>query len=129
MNLNDPFISALDRKIIEFTGYGKRRGFGNKPALMIIDAQNKFVGIDAPILDSVATYPLSIGEKAWKAMPKISEMLEAGRRKRVIQASILGTPRPVTREQCLKGPDGKWNKTSSPRNYYREKYWQELAVR
>ncbi len=83
MNLNDPFISELDRKIIELTGYGKRRGFGNKPALMIIDAQNKFVGIDAPILDSMAAYPLSVGDNAWKAMPKIREMLEAGRRKSV----------------------------------------------
>jgi maleamate amidohydrolase len=81
MNLKDPFISDLDRKVIELTGYGKRRGFGKKPALMIIDAQNKFVGIDAPILDSMAAYPLSIGEKAWKAIPKIWEMLEAGRRK------------------------------------------------
>jgi L-ribulose-5-phosphate 4-epimerase len=46
-----------------------------------------------------------------------------------LQASILGTPKPVTREQCLKAPNGKWNKTSSPWNYYREKYWQELVVR
>lgn len=83
MNLKDPLISDLDRKIIELTGYGKQRGFGKKPAIMIIDAQNKFVGIDAPILDSMATYPLSIGEKAWEAMPKIREMLEAGRRKGV----------------------------------------------
>lgn len=81
MNLNDPFISDLDRKIIELTGYGKRRGFGKRPALMIIDAQNKFVGIDAPILDSMAAYPLSIGEKAWKAIPKIGEILGAGREK------------------------------------------------
>jgi len=45
MNLADPLISDLDRKIIAITGYGKRRGFGKRSALMIIDAQNKFVGL------------------------------------------------------------------------------------
>ena len=80
MNLNDPFLSDLDRKIIEITGFGKRRGFGKRPALLVVDAQNKFVGIDAPIIDSMAVYPLSIGEKAWKAVQRIGEMLERGRR-------------------------------------------------
>jgi len=83
MKLNDPFISELDRKIIEATGYGKRRGFGIKPALMVIDAQKKFIGMDAPILESMDIYPLSIGEKAWKAVRGIKTVLEKGRQKKL----------------------------------------------
>ena len=83
MNLNDPFISDLDRKIIEITGYGKRRGFGGKPALMVVDSQKQFVGIDRPILESMAVYPLSIGEQAWKALAKIRMILDKARKKRI----------------------------------------------
>ena len=83
MNYQDPFISDLDRKIIEITGYGKRRGFGQKPALMVVDAQKKFVGIDSPILESIKVYPLGIGEKAWKAVRKIRVLLERGRSKKL----------------------------------------------
>lgn len=81
MILDDPFISDLDRKVIAATGYGKRRGFGQKPALMIVDAQNKFIGSDAPILESIKEYPLGIGEAAWRAVGGIRTLLERGRKK------------------------------------------------
>ena len=48
---------------------------------MVIDAQKKFVGIDAPILESMSIYPLSIGEEAWKAVNKIKVVLKKGRQK------------------------------------------------
>ena len=83
MELNDPFISDLDRKIIAKTGFGKRRGFGHRPAIMVIDAQKKFVGIDAPIIESIDIYPLSIGEKAWRAIQGIETVLEKGREKKL----------------------------------------------
>jgi nicotinamidase-related amidase len=83
MNLEDPFISDLDQKVIAATGYGKRRGFGKKPVILVIDAQKKFVGTDAPILESMEKYPLSIGKKAWEAVGNISRILKKGRRQKL----------------------------------------------
>lgn len=83
MKLDDPFISEIDRRVIAATGYGRRRGYGNRPALMIVDAQKKFIGIDAPILESIESYPLSIGQKAWQALGNIRVLLEKGRKKKL----------------------------------------------
>ena len=81
VNLKDPYISDLDRRVIEITGYGKPRGFGTKPALLVVDAQKKFIRIDAPILESMESYPLSIGAAAWKAVHGITRLLRKARGK------------------------------------------------
>ena len=91
--MNDTLLSELDKKIIEITGYGAKRGYGNKPALMIIDAQQKFVGVDKPILESIEIYPLSIGEKACRTVERIREILEVARSKKIpIFYSTSGVP-------------------------------------
>lgn len=81
--MNFSMLNELDKKILEITGYGATRGFGRKPALIIIDAQKKFVGLDKPILESMDVYPLSIGEKAWRATEKIKTLLDAARVRKV----------------------------------------------
>ena len=83
MNLNDFFITKIDKKIIEKTGYGAYRGFGKKPSLIVIDAQKKFIGIDKPILKSIEIFPMSIGEKAYRALEKIEIILKKCRQKEV----------------------------------------------
>ena len=81
--VNIEWLSDLDKKIIEKTGYGARRGLGKRPALIIIDAQNKFVGLNKPILESINIYPLSIGEKAVEAAKKIKSVLDIARNKSI----------------------------------------------
>lgn len=76
-------FSKIDEKIMEITGYGAKRGYGCKPALIIIDAQNRFVGLDKPILESLEVYPLSVGEKAWRAVEKIKSLLDVTRAKKL----------------------------------------------
>lgn len=61
------------------SGYGARRGFGKRPAVLVVDAQYKFVGIDAPILESMDVYPISIGQRAWGAVRRIDALLGAAR--------------------------------------------------
>ncbi|MFA5527845.1 MAG: isochorismatase family protein [Peptostreptococcales bacterium] len=81
MNYN--WLSDTDRKVIELSGFGKKSGLGKKPVIMVIDAQKKFVGVDKPILESMALYPLSIGEKAFKALDQIKKVIEAGRKRQI----------------------------------------------
>lgn len=59
---------------------------------MIIDAQNKFVGIDKPVLESCAVYPAGIGERAFRAMEKISLLRTAAREKGVPVFYTSGLP-------------------------------------
>ncbi|MHA1677089.1 MAG: isochorismatase family protein, partial [Candidatus Njordarchaeales archaeon] len=76
-------FSKTDEKIIEITGYGAKRGFGHSPALIIIDAQKMYVGVDKPILESIKIYHLSIGKRAWRAIERIKNLLDIARIKKV----------------------------------------------
>lgn len=76
-------FSKIDEKIMEITGYGAKRGYGLNPALIIIDAQNMYVGLDKPILESLKIYPLSVGERAWRAVEKIKNLLGVARMKKI----------------------------------------------
>jgi nicotinamidase-related amidase len=73
------FLPEIDQKVISMSGYGERRGFGKKPALIIIDAQNKYIGPDLPILEAIKMYPLSIGERAHRACENLESVLQAAR--------------------------------------------------
>lgn len=80
----DAYVSDLDRKVYEASGFrGKQVGFGNKPAVLVIDVQYRTVGEDKPILESIKTWPTSCGEVAWKAVRKIQSLLEVARGKKV----------------------------------------------
>lgn len=86
----DEYITDLDRKVYELSGWGKAVGFGNKPAVLVVDVQYRTVGEDKPILESMKTWPTSCGEKAWQAVRKIKILLGAARRKKmpVIYANV-----------------------------------------
>ena len=73
------FLDDVDRKVVELSGYGAARGFGSRPALLLIDVQNKFIGPDRPILDVAAAHPLAIGENAHRAIEQIARLLSAAR--------------------------------------------------
>jgi nicotinamidase-related amidase len=86
----DKYITDLDRKVYELSGWGKAAGFGDKPALLVIDVQYRTVGEDKPILESMKKWPTSCGEKAWQAVRKIKILLEEARRNKlpVIYANV-----------------------------------------
>ncbi|RMF80808.1 MAG: isochorismatase family protein [Chloroflexi bacterium] len=74
----DDLLSEQDKAVIEAAGYDKRgassfssRGFGKRPALLIIDMQRFIVGDDVPILDAIAKEPIAMGAVAWRAMEHI----------------------------------------------------------
>lgn len=75
------FLNPTDLEVIRRGGYGKRRGSGTSPALMIIDPQYNYAGDDRPILEQIEHWPSGVGEAAWRAVENIQGVLEAVRRK------------------------------------------------
>ena len=85
-------LSEADYKTFKVSGWGKRSGFGKNPVLMIIDPQNKFVGIDKPLAESAKVYPPGIGEAAFRAMEKINLLRAAARPKGIPIFYTSGLP-------------------------------------
>jgi maleamate amidohydrolase len=78
------FVTERDRLVYEAAGYGKRIGFGSRPAVFVIDVQYNFVGdTPAPILQSIRTYRTSCGSEGWECVYKIQELLAAARSRNV----------------------------------------------
>jgi nicotinamidase-related amidase len=73
-------IPPHDRAVYEASGYGRRGTPGIKPALLVIDVTYGFIGREPlPLLESIAKYPNSCGENGWRAMDRISHILEVAR--------------------------------------------------
>lgn len=67
-------LTEVDQLVIDKGGYGQRRGFGKKPAFVIIDPQYNYIGADKPIGDQLDDWPSGGGEGAWRAVEKIKEL-------------------------------------------------------
>lgn len=75
----EDLLSDVDRLVIEKGGYGKSRGLGRKPLLLIIDVQPNYVGEDVPIEQQLERWPSGGGALAWAAIRNIQRVREAAR--------------------------------------------------
>lgn len=74
----EQFLTPRDREVIAASGYAGRCGFGQRPALMIVDVSYNFCGDrPEPILDSIARWRNSCGEDAWEAIAVIRQLIDA----------------------------------------------------
>ncbi|MDR0810490.1 MAG: isochorismatase family protein [Gemmobacter sp.] len=80
----DDFLTERDRQVFAQSGYGKRGGFGKRPALFIIDVQYNFCG-EKPedILEGLKTYRTHCGKEAWEAVEHIVPLLHTAREKQI----------------------------------------------
>jgi len=80
----DDFLTERDKQVLAQAGYGKRGGFGKRPALFIIDVQYNFCG-DKPedILEGLKQYRTHCGREAWEAVEHIVPLLELARDKNI----------------------------------------------
>lgn len=61
----DDVITDEDRAVFDAAGWGRRAGFGERPAIMVIDVNYNFCGDRAePILDSITRWRYSCGPVA-----------------------------------------------------------------
>ncbi|MBC7334789.1 MAG: isochorismatase family protein [Clostridia bacterium] len=72
-------LSDTDRLVITRGGYGKSRGLGERPLLLIIDVQYNYVGEDLPIAEQLDRWPSGGGAVAWQAVRHIATLREAAR--------------------------------------------------
>ena len=78
----DAFLTDRDKQVFAASGYGAHGGFGDRPALLIIDVNYGFVGDrPEPILESVKRWMNSCGEEGWAAVAAIKQLLSASRGK------------------------------------------------
>jgi maleamate amidohydrolase len=74
-------LSAKEREVYRRAGYHRSFGLGARPAVLVVDVEYNFTGLAGDTsLDSLATYPDSCGEAAWRAVPAIAELLGCARR-------------------------------------------------
>lgn len=73
------YLTEDDRLVIEKGGYGKSRGLGQRPMLVVIDAQYNYVGEDRPVGEQLAEWPSGGGAAAWAAIRRIRPLVELAR--------------------------------------------------
>jgi len=80
----DDILTTRDKEVFALSGFGKKAGFGQRPALLIIDVNYNFIGDKPePILESVKRFRTSCGEEGWEAVYRIRELLTEARKKHV----------------------------------------------
>jgi maleamate amidohydrolase len=80
MPIWDGVLSDEDRTVYELSGWGVRQGWGERPALLVVDVNYDFVGYPRrPIVESVRTWRNSCGEYGWAAVGHITRLLAGAR--------------------------------------------------
>jgi maleamate amidohydrolase len=78
----DDILTPRDKDVFALSGYGKKAGFGQRPAILVIDVNYNFVGDKPePILQSVKRFRNSCGEEGWESVRRIRELLDVARQK------------------------------------------------
>jgi nicotinamidase-related amidase len=78
----DRFLTDRDKRVFEKAGFGVRIGFGERPAVLVVDVNYDFVGHEpAPVLESIELWHQSCGEDGWRGMAAIARVLAAAREK------------------------------------------------
>jgi len=80
----DPYLTERDRLHQAASGFGKggddRAGFGENPALLVIDDYYSVLGTEREdILESVKRWPSSCGIEGWEAIDKTAVLIAAAR--------------------------------------------------
>ena len=75
----DKFLSEQDKAALSLA-QPRMRGYGERPALLLIDLYRWVYGDEPqPLLEAVKTWPGSCGLPAWEAIPHLQKLLAASR--------------------------------------------------
>lgn len=101
----DDLLTEQDKQVFERAGWGKNGGFGERPALLVIDVIYNFVGDPRePILDSIKQWRYSCGEIGWQGVEALQKLIPAARAKNVPLFYTTWERRPD------KADNGAWNR-------------------
>lgn len=115
----DTFLTDRDKEIFANSGYGRRGGFGKRPALVIVDVNYNFVG-DKPteITGQIKEWRNACGMEGWEAIGVIQKVIASCRSRNI----------PIVYTTNTRRPDG-WDATSRRWKNHRalENYERETA--
>ncbi|MGN6462655.1 MAG: isochorismatase family protein [Pseudolabrys sp.] len=82
--MNEPiwnrFLTEQDKAVFAASGYGSRQGFGQRPAVLVIDVSYNFCGDKRePILQSIERWCNSCGDAAWDSIDALKALLPVAR--------------------------------------------------
>jgi len=101
----------------------KRIGFGNRPALLLIDLYRWVFGDrPEPILEAIKTWPGSCGLAGWNALPHIQTLLNTAREVRVPIVHVTGLAGAGVDEWAFRREDDKGNSSPEALERRRRKY-------
>jgi nicotinamidase-related amidase len=84
MAIWDDAITERDKLVLKACGYGRVRGLGKRPALVVIDMNYNWVGDRRePVLESIKRIRHSCGEEAWDAVNIVRKLMDKARRKNI----------------------------------------------
>lgn len=76
----DGVLTKQDELVFAKAGFGSRQGFGERPAVVVIDVNYNFTGErPQPILEAIETSRNSCGEAGWQAVYALQRLLAAAR--------------------------------------------------
>src|SRR2546427_4462086 len=71
------FLTERDKQVFAAAGYGARAGFGQRPALLVIDVNYNFCGDRRePILESIKRWRNSCGAEALDGVARIPGLID-----------------------------------------------------
>lgn len=89
----EALLSSQDREVIARTAYGQFQGWGERPALVLVDFQYAYLGLDEPILDQLDKWPTAGGDGAWRALRTVLPVVATARSAGVpVICSRIGYP-------------------------------------
>lgn len=84
MAIWDDAITDRDKLVLKACGYGRVRGLGKRPALVVIDMNYNWVGDRRePVLESIRRIRHSCGEEAWDAVSVVRKLMDKARQKNI----------------------------------------------
>lgn len=76
----DGLLTERDELVFAKAGFGARQGFGQRPAVIVIDVNYNFTGeTRLPILEGVEISRTHCGEEAWDAVAALQRLLASAR--------------------------------------------------
>ena len=102
----DGLLTEADHQIIRNGRYGRTRGFGAWPALLLIDLQHNYLGADEPILDQQDRWPAGGGRAAWDAVRNVLPLIDVCRVEQVPIIYTRNVQRQTTRFDAISGKAG-----------------------
>ncbi len=80
----DDVLPEQDRLVYEAAGWGRDAGYGERPAVLVVDVIYNFVGDKPePILESIKRWRYSCGERGWEGVRQLRRLLDVAHEQEV----------------------------------------------